>query len=253
MTDQEPDTLTMIPKWATSWEPRAKLIAAVFYIFTVISFTNLSVIFIAFAIAFAGLVLMKISLILLLKRYLIITPFLLLMTVPLLFNFDLSFHTQNAVFILFIIMKAFISMTVITIILDSQSIDQFINSLAGLKIPAVFITVLILSYRYVFLFLEDIQKMQTAAKSRFFCGGIGIKKVKVYGELTAALLSRSMERADRMYEAMVSRCFTGKLHFQKGPQIMPADIAKTGCTIIMILLLLFADKQLPDYLTVQHW
>src|SRR5699024_1320204 len=139
---------------------------------------------------------------------------------------------------LFIIMKAFISMTVITIILDSQSIDQFINSLAGLKIPAVFITVLILSYRYVFLFLEDIQKMQTAAKSRFFCGGIGIKKIKVYGQLTAALVSRSMERADRLYEAMVSRCFTGNLHFQKGKKFKPADIANTGCTIMMVLFLL---------------
>jgi cobalt/nickel transport system permease protein len=253
MTDQEPDTLTSIPKWAKSWEPRAKLIAAVFYIFTVISFTNLSILFIAFAITFIGLLLMRISFILLLKRYLVITPFLLLMTIPLLFNFDLSFHTQNLQFIFLIVMKAFTSMTVITIILDSQSLDQFMNSLSGLKIPAVFITVLILSYRYVFLFLDDIQKMQTAARSRFFRGGLGISKIKVYGQLTAALLSRSMERADRMYEAMASRCFTGQLYFQKGQKIMAADIGKTGCAVLIILLLLVLDKgQIPDYLAIQH-
>jgi len=248
MTDREADTLTAIPKWAKSWEPRAKLIAAVFYIFSVISFTNLPVVFIAFIFAFIGLVWMRISLILLLKRYLIIAPFLMLMTVPLLFNIDLSFHTQNVDFILLIVMKALTSMTVITIILDSQTLEQFMNSLAGLKIPAVFITVLILSYRYVFLFLDDIQKMQTAAKSRFFRGGIGISKLKVYGQLTAALLSRSIERADRMYEAMASRCFTGKLYFQKADKITSADIGKTGCTVLIVFLLFLIDKgQLTNY------
>jgi cobalt/nickel transport system permease protein len=253
MTDQEPDTLAAIPTWAKSWEPRAKLIAAVFYIFIVISFTNGSVVFIAFTIALLGLLCMRISFLLLLKRYLVITPFLMLMTIPLLFNFDLSFHTQNVSFILLIVLKAFTSMTVITIILDSQSLDQFMNSLAGLKIPAVLITVLILSYRYVFLFLDDIQKMQTAATSRFFRGGIRIKKIKVYGQLTAALLSRSVERADRMYEAMASRCFTGKLYFQKGQKLTPADIGKTGCAVLLILLLLLLDKsQIPNYFGIQH-
>ncbi|GAB3801206.1 cobalt ECF transporter T component CbiQ [Virgibacillus kimchii] len=254
MTEQEPDALSAIPKWAKSWEPRTKLIAAVFYIFTVISFTNVSVVFVAFAIAFIGLIFMRISLVTLFKRYLVITPFLMLMTIPLLFNFDLSFHTQNTTFILLIVMKAFTSMTIITIILDSQSLDQFMNSLAGLKIPAVLITVLILSYRYVFLFLDDIQKMQTAAKSRFFRGGIGIKKIKVYGQLTAALLSRSVERAERMYEAMASRCFTGELYFQKGQKITPGDIGKTGCAVLLILLLLLVDQsQIPHYFLLQNY
>ncbi|MFA1819145.1 cobalt ECF transporter T component CbiQ [Virgibacillus oceani] len=251
MSEQETDTLTAIPKWAKSWESRTKLIAAVFYIFTVISFTNLPVVFIALAFALIGLLLMRISFILLLKRYLIISPFLLLMTVPLLFNIDLSFHTQNVEFIFLIIMKALTSMTVITIILDSQSIDQFMTSLAGLKIPAVFITVLILSYRYVFLFLDDIQKMQTAAKSRFFRGGVSTSKLKVYGQLTAALLSRSIERADRMYEAMASRCFTGKLYFQKAEKITPADIGKSGCTALMVLLLFLMDQgQLTNFFAI---
>jgi len=253
MTGQEADTLTTIPKWAKSWESRTKLIAAVFYIFTVISFINLPVVFIAFAIAFIGLLLMRISFILLLKRYLIITPFLLLMTVPLLFNFNLSFHTQNVEFIFLIVIKAFTSMTVITIILESQSLDQFMNSLAGLKIPSVCITVLILSYRYVFLFLDDIQKMQTAAKSRFFHGGAGISKLKVYGQLTAALLSRSMERAERMYEAMASRCFTGKLYFEKADKITAVDIGKTVCAVFLVLLLFLTDKGLiTDYFALHY-
>src|SRR5690625_792327 len=130
MANRESEILTMIPKWAKSWEPRTKLIAAVFYIFTVISFTSLSVLFIAFTIVFIGLLWMRIPLQLLLKRYLIMMPFLLLMTVPLLFNFELTFHTQNAAFIFLIVMKVFTFMTGITIILDSQPLDQFMNSLA---------------------------------------------------------------------------------------------------------------------------
>lgn len=133
-------------------------------------------------------------------------------------------------------------MTIITIVLDSQSLDQFMNGLAGLKIPSVMITVLILSYRYVFLFLDDIQKMQTAAKSRFFNGGVRIRSLKVYGQLTGMLLIRSLDRADRMYQAMASRGFDGRLRFKESQKITRVDLFKTSFASIIIILLVVIEK-----------
>ncbi|MBP1969464.1 cobalt/nickel transport system permease protein [Virgibacillus natechei] len=235
------EAVTGVSKWAFSWEPRAKLLAAIFFIFGVISLTTPSIAAGAYLISIIAILLSGVSFTLLLKRYLIILPFLLLMTVPLLFGQGLSYTSDNLSFATLIFIKAFTSMTIITIVLDSQSLDQFMNGLAGLKIPSVMITVLILSYRYVFLFLDDIQKMQTAAKSRFFNGGVRIRSLKVYGQLTGMLLIRSLDRADRMYQAMASRGFNGRLRFKESQKITRLDLFKTALASIIIISLVVIE------------
>ncbi|MBM4761483.1 energy-coupling factor transporter transmembrane component T [Bacillus sp. B15-48] len=232
------ESLKAMPQWAFSWEPRAKLIAAIIYIFGVISLTTPLFAGIAYMLAVMTVLLMGIPLIVLLKRYLIITPFLLLMTVPLLFD-DAGDHLSFATLI---IVKAFTSMTVITILLDSQTPEQFMNSLAGLKIPPVVITVLVHSFRYVYLFLDDIQKLQLAAKSRLFQGGISLQKLKIYGQLTATLLIKSLNRSDRVYEAMASRCFTGTLPLKYSRKITTADLVKTTFVGVVIIGLIVFEK-----------
>lgn len=227
LDDGQKDQINGISVWASSWEPRTKLIAAVLFIFGVISLNTLYLALIAYIVSFIVALCMGIAFIVLLKRYLIITPFLLLMTVPLLMNQSISLMNDHYQFAFLIIIKAFTSMTVITILLDTQSLEQFMNSLAHLKVPTVLITVLMLSYRYVFLFLEDIQKMQLAAKARFFNGGIGLKSLKTYGQLTGCLLIKSLDRSEHVYAALASRSFNGTLQFGSGQKISRADICKS--------------------------
>ncbi|MUK88542.1 hypothetical protein GMD78_09085 [Ornithinibacillus sp. L9] len=229
-----------IPNGATSWEARSKLIAAICYIFGVISLETPSMLLLTYILVVIFFLFIRISFSLLLKRYLIITPFLLLMTVPLLWQYS----TDHALFALAIIIKAFTSMTVITIVLETQSLDDLMNSLVGLKMPPVLVTILILSYRYVFLFLDDIDKMLTAAKSRFFSGGLRIASLKIYGHLIASLLTKAIQRSDKMYEAMASRGFTGKLTFQNVQKIGHLDLIKTSCTIILILCFIVVEKSI---------
>ncbi|UJL45252.1 cobalt ECF transporter T component CbiQ [Virgibacillus sp. NKC19-16] len=241
MVNNSGDGALEISQWALDWEPRAKLVAGLFFIFGVISLTTTAIATIAYVTSFMIVVFMRIPLTLLFKRYLIITPFLLLMTVPLLFGQGF-FVSDNLAFATLILIKAFTSMNVITIILDSQSLDQFMNSLADLKVPPLLITVLILSYRYVFLFLDDIQKMQIAMKSRFFNGGLSIRALKVYGQLIGTLIIRSMDRAERMYEAMASRCFNGKLRFEKSPKMTQWDFFKTAAAVVIIVGLIIVER-----------
>lgn len=247
MATRQEDKQTKTPKWALGWEARTKLLAAVGYIFGVVSLSTLPIAALAYAVALSVLLIMRLPILLLLKRYLIITPFLLLMTVPLLLSQGLSFHEENALFAALILMKAYTSMTVISVILDTQSMDEFMTGLAGFKLPPVLITILTLSYRYVFLFLEDIGKMQTAAKSRFFRGGIRLNSLQSYGQLTAALIIRAIERSDRMYQAMIARGFTGRLHFEKAQDITRPDVVKMICAMGMIVVFVVVEKLYVTY------
>ncbi|WP_018933175.1 energy-coupling factor transporter transmembrane component T family protein [Gracilibacillus lacisalsi] len=227
-----------VPNWAANWEARTKIVAAIIYIFGVISLTQISFTAVAYLSSLLVLLVMRISIKLLLQRYLIITPFLLLMTIPMLWQPE----TSNAIFVGLIITKAFTSMTVITIVLESQSLDQLINGLAGLHIPPKLLTILILSYRYVFMFLDDIQRMLTAAKSRFFRGSIRISKLRVYGQLMAGLLVKAIERSENMYKAMASRGFEGAIPFTPSNKITSKDIIKTGISITIICSIIILEN-----------
>ncbi|MEB1806104.1 MAG: cobalt ECF transporter T component CbiQ [Bacillaceae bacterium] len=230
-----------ISQWALGWESRAKLMAAIIYIFGVISLQTVSFALIAYSVSIVVSFIMGISLLTLLKRYLLITPFVLLMTVPLVFGGGFPIDPDRVTFALLIILKAVTSMTILTIILETQSVDQFMNSLAHLKVPPIMISVLLLSYRYVFMFLDDIQKMQLALKTRFFNGGISIKNLKVYGQLTGALLLKSLDRSEKVFQAMVSRGFSGNLCFGEARQITKSDLYKTGLSFFIIMVIVAVE------------
>ncbi|UOE92034.1 cobalt ECF transporter T component CbiQ [Alkalihalobacillus sp. LMS39] len=232
------NSLENIHPWVLNWEGRTKLVTGLIFIFGVISLQQLFIVGLSFLFSFFLALFLRIPFVTLCKRYLIITPFLLLMTVPLFFTTGNITPHDNIIFAFTIIVKAFTSMTMITLILETQTLEQFMNSLAHLKIPSVLITVLILSYRYVFLFLDDIQKMQLAARSRFFSGGIRLKSLKTYGQLTGSLLTKSIDRSDHVYEAMASRSFNGKLHVRTCATLKKTDILK-GAVLILFLIVLF--------------
>lgn len=228
----------LIPKWAFVWDPRTKLIAGICYIFAVISLTTFPVMLVAYTLPILFLLLLKISIRLLLTRYLIITPFLILMTVPLLWNPG----ANNLMFTGLIILKAYTSMTILTIMLESESPDTLMNSLTELRIPAILVTILILSYRYIFLFLDDFNRMLIAVKSRFFRGGIQFKNLNVYGQLMAALLTRALERSNKMYQAMSARNFNGTFPMKKMKRIGFSDCLKIIFVIIIVLLFNLVER-----------
>jgi cobalt/nickel transport system permease protein len=231
-----------ITMWALSWEARAKLIAVVLFIFGVISLKTTSIAMFAYTIALVGSLAMGLSIILLLKRYLIITPFLLLMTVPLILGGGFPIEIDQVSFASLIFLKAITCMTVMLILLHTQSIDEFMDSLAHLKVPPIIITILLLSYRYVFLFFDDIQKMQLAARSRFFSGGISIRNLKVYGQLTGGLLIKSLDRAENVYNAMTARCFNGTIRHREKQAINRWDILKTTIPFLFIITLITIER-----------
>lgn len=234
--------LVGIAPWALSWEARTKLIAVILFIFGVISLNTVSVGIVALIFAIIGALSMGLSFIFLLKRYLLIAPFLLLMTLPLVFGGGLPIESDRVAFASLIVLKATTCMTMMTILLHTQSVDDFLDSLAHLKVPPIIITILLLSFRYVFLFFDDIQKMQLAARSRFFSGKITMRNLKIYGQLMGGLIVKSLDRAENVYKAMLARCFNGSLRSRTAKKVYYRDVFKTVATFSFIIVLIVIER-----------
>ena len=71
-------------------------------------------------------------------------------------------------------------------------------------LPAVLVTTLALSYRYVFVLVDELERMQRARRSRTMRGGR--RQVwRASASLVGQVFVRSTERAERIYAAMCAR------------------------------------------------
>ena len=65
-------------------------------------------------------------------------------------------------------------------------------------------------YRYIFVFLEQVQNTRKTMLSRNF-GGSKIWQWKILSSLIASIFIRTYEQSERIYVAMLSRGFAGDM------------------------------------------
>jgi cobalt/nickel transport system permease protein len=79
-----------------------------------------------------------------------------------------------------------------------------------LKAPRVLVMLASFAYRYIFVLVDEAERMERARDSRGY-GGRWLWHAKVIGQMIGTLFLRSYERSERVYVAMVSRGFDGRI------------------------------------------
>ncbi len=87
---------------------------------------------------------------------------------------------------------------------------EILEGLTKLRIPAPILGIASFMIRYVNVVNDELGRMKIARESRGF-EARGIKSWKVLAQTLGALFIRSFERGERVYLAMLSRGYTGKL------------------------------------------
>ena len=96
-------------------------------------------------------------------------------------------------------------------------------ALGRLGAPRVFVVQLLFLYRYLFVLAEEGLRMVRARNLRSFSGrGQGLK---VYGSMLGQLLLRTMDRAQRIHQAMLCRGFDGQIRMAGDFRLGRADLA----------------------------
>lgn len=151
----------------------------------------------------------------LLKRLAIFSPFVFLMASANPFFDRQPFFQFSGITItggmmsgMVIIAKTMVTMTAVLSISLCLPFYRLGKALRGLGVPEVFVTQLLLVYRYSFLLVEEAGAMQKARDMRAF-GGKG-KDLFTTAKLIGSLLIRTTSKAERIYMAMTARGFKSK-------------------------------------------
>ncbi len=88
---------------------------------------------------------------------------------------------------------------------------DILKSLRALKVPQIFVLILSMTYRYVFLFLHTANGLLMARKSRVIARTSGGEQRRWISGTMGAMVSRSFKMSNDVYAAMMARGFTGEI------------------------------------------
>jgi cobalt/nickel transport system permease protein len=133
-----------------------------------------------------------------LGRLLLLEPFALGIAVMALFQ-----HNGLAVF-LTLFVKSTLCLYTMILVSNTTPFSEILAALRTMRIPSLLITVLALAYRYLFVLIDEGERLQRARRSRTFDRS-RTKSWITLSSLIGQLFVRSSERAERIYAAMTSR------------------------------------------------
>jgi len=133
-----------------------------------------------------------------------------------------------------IILKFILTVSTALLLIAVTSFPGICEALERLRFPKIFVIQLLFLYRYLFVLLEESLRMIRAREARSF--GKKGKEMKTFVRLISVLLIRSVERAERIYQAMVSRGFRGEIRVLKRHRLRYYDILFAIISISMFYL-----------------
>ena len=210
--------------------PVIKLVVSLIYIFTIISFDNYSperlIPFIFYIFIVSSLA--EISLIHLLKLSAVSLPLIIGIGIfnPI-FNREVAYYIGSIPisFGMLSFCTLFIKslMTVISglLLVATTGINNLGMALRKIGLPKIFAVQIMLTYRYITVYMEEVNTTLTAHSLRANNKGVSYKS---YGYLVGNILLRTIDRSQKIYEAMCLRGFHGDYVTGKNPKINKTDI-----------------------------
>jgi cobalt/nickel transport system permease protein len=244
------DRLSYQDSFVHRLDPRAKVITTVVFILLVISFSKYEVLALTPFFLFPVLLIAlgDVPALFLLKKILLVSPFAVFIGIfnPLfdagtivLFGIKLS---AGWVSFLSILVKFALTVSAALLLIATTSFPGVCQALRQLGMPALFVSQLLFLYRYLFVLAEEAMRMVRARDMRSF-GKRGMD-AKVAIRIIGVLFLRTVERAERIYSAMLSRGFHGEVPSMKRFSLRGADVLFVGVTVAVLIV--FRIVPLPE-------
>ncbi len=224
-------------------DPRIKLIVTFIFILTVVSFNKYEVSGLIPFFLFPVLVLSlgDIPAKFIIKKILLVSPFAILVGIfnpfldtTVLFDKYGVLISGGWISFLSIIIKFFLTISAAILLIATTSFPGVCLALQKLGVPEIFVSQLLFLYRYIFVLMEELMRIVRARDMRAF--GKKGKGARIFINLIGVLFIRTVERSERIYQAMLSRGFSGRIETSKRYRISRADIIFVIITLMAFYL-----------------
>jgi cobalt/nickel transport system permease protein len=110
------------------------------------------------------------------------------------------------------------------------------RALHWFRIPKGWVEIALMTYRYIFVLLDDACDIATSQKIRL--GYVGFRQsLSSMGTLAGSVLVRSLDQSLRTHEAMTARAYTGQMPFVPMRRL---DLKAVGVTVLALAVMALA-------------
>ncbi len=203
-----------------SWDQRAKTVSILLLITSIVLAQDIRL---AVFGLFCAILLVYVSNIPLsfIGRYMhSIIPFILFFFIILLFTvpgkaihsiYFLNISIEGIYLASLISMRMFASILLMFLLLGTARFDHTLKAFEKLGVPNKFVQILMFSYRYIFVLIEEFQRISRSMDVRGFRKKTNMYSMKTLGKAVGILFVKSYERSINTYHAMTSRGYDGTI------------------------------------------
>lgn len=227
-------------------DPRTKVIATMLFLVTVVSFPKYEVAALVPFFLFPVVVTTvgEIPVRFILRKVLLVSPFAIMIgvfnplldtaTIAVVYGIPIS---AGAVSFLSILLKFALTVSAALLLIATTSFPGVCRALRQLGLPSLFVSQLLFLYRYLFVLMEEAMRITRAREMRSVGSrgaGIGVT-VRLIG----TLFVRTVDRAERIYRAMLSRGFQGEVPSLRRDRFGAADGVSLAASVAFLAIFRF--------------
>ncbi|MHB1382295.1 MAG: cobalt ECF transporter T component CbiQ [Thermoleophilia bacterium] len=141
-----------------------------------------------------------------------------------------------------LVMRVAVSVSLAVLVSLTTRWSELLQALRSFRVPAVFVLILSMTYRYIYLLLGLAAAMYEARASRL-SGGAGPREDRRFAAASAgSLLGKSYALSADVYAAMVSRGYRGEPRSRRRFRLSPADLLATFAAASVAALMIGGDR-----------
>jgi cobalt/nickel transport system permease protein len=136
-----------------------------------------------------------------------------------------------------ILLKSWLSVQVAVVLTGSTPFPALLQAMRSLRVPRVLVTIAGFTYRYLFVIGDEALRLVRARAARSSVlspskGGVSkgrgsanvFWRARVTGGMVGSLFLRSLERSERIYDAMLARGYDGEVRSLRPPLLRSRDV-----------------------------
>jgi cobalt/nickel transport system permease protein len=145
------------------------------------------------------------------------------------FGSELSVTDAGVLRFVGILLKSWLSVQMAVVLTASTPFPALLRAMRGLRIPKVLVAITGFAYRYIFVISDEVLRMMRARAARSGTrsgkgGGSVFWRARVTGGMAGNLFLRSIERSERIYDAMVARGYDGEVRVLRAQPLRLGDV-----------------------------
>jgi cobalt/nickel transport system permease protein len=142
------------------------------------------------------------------------------------------------------------SVLALLVLVSTTPFFDLLKALQWFKCPRIFSILLLFTYRFIFILIGEMDRMRMSRKARGFSGGKHIfdkGAMRTIGYTAGMTFFRSYKRAGNIYNALLSRGYTGEIKTLEIPRANARDAVFASAFIFMAVITLCLQNGVIDW------